>query len=266
LPLPCFNLTAIYEGLVGDTGDPGLAPDFFSVNMDLTINPWIEGRKADEQLLLTSLTPPVTALLIPVPASIQNGVLVLPRQSAPSNQVNDPTQSNIPGVELWAKSALLNIGSARLLYDIIPGPCSIYGKTFQFDQFTIAAPDIEPPMPYSVTIVNTTGGTYLATVAAQGSIKTTTPLAWNATTTALQTALAALPNVGTGNVTVGGTPGAWVVTFGGALAGQAVALSTDPTLLTGATTDTVSEAIVDAIVSTTVDLTTAARVTDASST
>lgn len=262
LPLTYFNLTAIYEGLVADTGDPGLSPDFFRPYMDMTINPWIEGRKNDEQLRLTGLTPPVTALLIPIPASIQNGVLVLPRQSAPSNQVNDPTQSDTPGVRLWAKSSLLNIGSYRLLYDIIPGPCTIYGKTYRFDPFTFAAPTIEPPLPYLVTIAGApTGGAWAATVTALGSSATAAGLAPTATAVAVQAALTGLSNVGAGNMTVTGSAGGpYTVTPAGALAGHPVALSGDGSALSGSLNAAVN---VDAIVSTTLDLTTVTRVTDA---
>jgi hypothetical protein len=44
------------------------------------------------------------------------------------------------------------------------------------------------------------------------------PIQWNATPAGLQSALQATSTIGTGNVSVGGTSGAWVVTFTGALA------------------------------------------------
>jgi hypothetical protein len=262
LPLTYFQLNATYQGIVGDTGDPGLSPDFFTVNMDLTLNGRVEGAGADEQLLLTNLTPPVTALMVPVPASIQNGVLVLPRQLAPSTEVNDPTQSAIPGLRLVAKSSLLNIGESRLLYDVQPGTATIYGKSYRFDPFTFAAPTVEPPMPYTLTIVGTpTAGTFAVRVVALGVTGITTALAFNATAATVQAALVALGNVGSGNVVVTGPAGGpYALTFGGALTGQPVALSGDGTLLTGGTNEAV---IADAVVSAMLDLTTVARVVDA---
>lgn len=161
LPLTYFQLDATYEGLVGDTGDTGLNPDFFKVYMDLTLSARIEGRGGDVQILLPTLTPPVTGLLVPIPAQIRNGQLMLPRQPAPSAETNDPTQELTPGVRLWAKSALLNLGTARLLYDVIPGDASIYGKTYRFDRFTFAAPTVElvaydPANPVRVDLTTVT--------------------------------------------------------------------------------------------------------------
>lgn len=255
LPLTYFQLNANYEGLVADTGDPGLSPDFFRVYMDLTLNPRIEGHANDDTVLLSSLVPPITALMVPIPAAINNGQLVLPRQSAPSNQTDDPTQSNIPGVRLWAKSALLGIGSSRLIYDVIPGVASIYGRQYQFDPFTFAAPDIEPPMPYTITISGApTGGTYLPSVnGAPG-----TALAPNASSTNVAAALVACSTVGAGNVAVVGSAGGpYTATFGGALAGQAVALTLDGSLLSGGTLPAVNA---DVVVSTVLDLTTVPRI------
>lgn len=72
--------------------------------------------------------------------------------------------------------------------------------------------------------VGSSAGTFTLTYKGQ----TTAPIVYNATNTAVQTALRALSTIGT-NCTVRGGPGpgtAWVVTFTGALA-------QDPTLLTG---------------------------------
>lgn len=64
-----------------------------------------------------------------------------------------------------------------------------------------------------VTLTNNpTGGTYTLTFGAQ----TTTPLAHNASTATVQAALAALTNIGAGNVTVTGTPTSYTVTFSAA--------------------------------------------------
>jgi hypothetical protein len=58
------------------------------------------------------------------------------------------------------------------------------------------------------------GGTF--TLSFEGA--TTGSLAYDATTGTVQTALRALPTINGANITVTGTPGAWVLTFGGTLA------------------------------------------------
>jgi hypothetical protein len=70
----------------------------------------------------------------------------------------------------------------------------------------------------SVTITGATGGTFTLTYLGQ----TTSALAFSATTGEVQTALQALSTIGSGNATVSGSAGAYVVTFAGALAGIAV--------------------------------------------
>lgn len=79
-----------------------------------------------------------------------------------------------------------------------------------------------------------TGGTFTLTF--QGS--TTDPIAYNATAATVQAALRALPNIGSGDVTCTGGPlpgTAVTATFGGALAGQDVAVMTATSSLTGGT-------------------------------
>jgi hypothetical protein len=62
----------------------------------------------------------------------------------------------------------------------------------------------------TVTLTNTpTGGTYTLTFGSQ----TTSALAHNASVSAVQTALAAMTNIGAGNVTVTGTPTSYTVVF-----------------------------------------------------
>lgn len=66
----------------------------------------------------------------------------------------------------------------------------------------------------SVAVSGTpTGGTFRLRFGAD----TTTALAYNATTAAMQTALRALPSIGPTGVTVSGTPPTYVLTFGGSL-------------------------------------------------
>lgn len=77
-----------------------------------------------------------------------------------------------------------------------------------------------------------TGGTFTLTY--EGA--TTAPIAYNATTTAVQAALAALSTIGAGNVAVSGMAGDWVVSFGGVLASATASVMTaDGSGLTGGT-------------------------------
>ncbi|WP_280420650.1 hypothetical protein [Nocardia carnea] len=76
-----------------------------------------------------------------------------------------------------------------------------------------------------------TGGTYTLSFGGQ----TTAPIAYNAASTVVETALEALSSIGTGNVTVTGT-GPWAVEFTGQLAETNFPLMTaDGTALTGGT-------------------------------
>lgn len=82
-----------------------------------------------------------------------------------------------------------------------------------------------------------TGGTFTLTL----DNRQTTPIAYNATAAAIQTALEALPNIGAGNVTVTGA-GPYTVTFVGALAKRPIPNLTATHALTGGTTPTVTVA------------------------
>jgi len=87
----------------------------------------------------------------------------------------------------------------------------------------------------TLTITGTpTGGTFVITFDGQ----TTTALAYNASTAVVQAALQALPNIGSGNVTVAGgaLPGtAITMTFVGEMAGKRQTLATVYASLTGGT-------------------------------
>lgn len=91
----------------------------------------------------------------------------------------------------------------------------------------------------TVTITGTpTGGTFTLTYSGQ----TTGNIAYNATNTAVQTALEALSNLAPGDVTVTGGPGPgtpWVVTFASSL-GNVTQMTANGALLTGGTTPTVT--------------------------
>lgn len=92
----------------------------------------------------------------------------------------------------------------------------------------------------TVTITGTpTGGTFTLTYDSQ----TTAAIAYNATAAAVKSALEALSNIGTGDITAtgGALPGtAVVVTFGGSLSGTNVTQMTATGSLTGGTTPAVA--------------------------
>lgn len=85
-----------------------------------------------------------------------------------------------------------------------------------------------------------TGGTFPLTFAGQ----TTSGLAFNATTAVVQTALQGLSSIGSGNATVGGSAGNYVVTFAGTLAETAVAaITSSGASLTGGTSPGVTVSV-----------------------
>ena len=105
-----------------------------------------------------------------------------------------------------------------------PGDWSVYKVTF--DIF----PDSQGVTSYTYTELNdkVTPSNWTSTVTGSAGTQTytvdgqsTSALAYNAATSALQTALAGLSTVGNGNVTVGGTVGAYTIALanGGALSG-----------------------------------------------
>lgn len=107
----------------------------------------------------------------------------------------------------------------------------------------------------TVTVANATGGTFTLTYNGQ----TTAPIAWNAATTAVAAALNALSNLD--GVTVGGTAGAWTVTFPAAL-GNVNQMTIDGTALT----DDGTTAHTQSVATTTPGTTTAATIAVATTT
>ena len=83
----------------------------------------------------------------------------------------------------------------------------------------------------SVSLNGATGGTF--TLAYSG--QTTAAIAYNATAAEVQAALVALSNIGSGDVTVTGSEGTFVVTFTGSLAATDVSAITAISLLTANT-------------------------------
>lgn len=86
-----------------------------------------------------------------------------------------------------------------------------------------------------LTIANATGGTFDVTIPAHGNqfAQTATGIAYNATAADVANALAALPGVGAGNVSVTFGSSAWTVTFNRSL-GDVPQMTTSVTNLTGA--------------------------------
>lgn len=93
----------------------------------------------------------------------------------------------------------------------------------------------------TVTITGSpTGGTFTLTFDGE----TTGAIAHNAANTAVQSALAALPNIGTGNITVTGSAGGpYVCTFTGELAGYNLPTMSATGSFTGGTTPSVAVAV-----------------------
>lgn len=82
---------------------------------------------------------------------------------------------------------------------------------------------------FTVGVGAATGGTFTLTYKSQ----TTTGIAYNATSSAVQSALTALSSIGAGNVTVTGAAPTWTVTMAGTLANDATVMTGSGTSLTG---------------------------------
>jgi hypothetical protein len=72
--------------------------------------------------------------------------------------------------------------------------------------------------------ITVSGSPSSGTMVLQYGVNFTSALPLTTTTSALQTALRGLTSIGASNVTVGGSPGAWTVTFTGAFANKPVEL------------------------------------------
>lgn len=84
-------------------------------------------------------------------------------------------------------------------------------------------PNFAAGLTNTIQDISINGGPTSGTFTLKLDTQTTGPIAYNATATAVQSALAALSNVGTGNVSVTGPAGSpYLVTFQGALAATAV--------------------------------------------
>ncbi len=123
---------------------------------------------------------------------------------------------------------------------------SIIPAGIQYLRFGQVCCKVTTPQVSTVTIGGTpTGGTFLINVTAQGSLQATAAIPFNATTAAVQSALQALGNVGTNNVTVGGTAGSqYTVTFTGTVGVPVI--TADGTNLTGGTSPSASASLLPA--------------------
>lgn len=162
LALSYFQLDGTYRGVIPDTFDPGLGPDFFNVWCDVTLTIRVEGGAKDSalELRLPSLTPPQTVLLVPVLARIETGTLRLPRAEAPASET--PTgperaeQEAATGVRLLAKSTALGLDAKKLLCDVKFGPARIIGQQWRFSDFTFECPTVETYDPENPTKIDLT--------------------------------------------------------------------------------------------------------------
>lgn len=144
--------------------------------------------------------------------------------SAKNNKKVKTTVQNLSSSTVWVGNALV-IGTGG-------GVSLAAGKRQDFDGIdAIYAVGPGTNEVQLVTIVTGSAGTFTLSFGGQ----TTGNIAFGASTSTVQTALRALSTIGSTGCTVGGSAGAWTVTFTGPLANTNVALLTiDPALLTAA--------------------------------
>jgi hypothetical protein len=97
----------------------------------------------------------------------------------------------------------------------------------------------------TVTILGSPGsGSFTLTLAIGNNVQTTSAIGFNPTAAQVLAALVALPNVGTGNVTVtGNVGGPFTVTFVGSLGAQVIPVMTTVSALTGGSNPSVEASI-----------------------
>lgn len=133
-------------------------------------------------------------------------------------------------VETFEGIAKVGIESLQITTTTGVGPVAGYGGASHANTVQVVTVSGAP-----------TGGTFTLSYGGQ----TTSAIAYNAATSAVQSALEALSGIGAGNVLVTGTAGSsYTLTFQGALGNQSIALlSANGTALTGGTSPTVKVAI-----------------------
>ncbi len=120
--------------------------------------------------------------------------------------------------------------------EMVEVPLCANGSVAAREQITCSAPVNEVQ---TLTITGSpTGGTWTATFKGD----TTKPIAYNASPAAVALELASLKTIGAGNVSVGGSVGAWAVTFQGLLGNTNVPAMTVTGSLTGGTSPSIAAA------------------------
>lgn len=114
-------------------------------------------------------------------------------------------------------------------------PAAVRGKDIDVYIGTPIANEVQ-----TVTLTGATGGTFTLSYSSQ----TTSALAYNASASAVQTALEGLSNLAPGDVAVSGSPGGpYTITFGGTLTGvDAATIVADASSLTGGGTPSIAVA------------------------
>ncbi|MCU8693950.1 hypothetical protein OE265_20880 [Mycobacteroides abscessus] len=150
--IPWFKCVGLYGNIVPDTLDSGYRPDHFKPWGAVTFTPRIAGpdNKLDPpepQFRLTAHTPPITLLLVPFDARIENGVLKLPRLDAPAGENPTPTeidqQRASVGLDMIANSTALQLASGyKLVYQVQFGTMKVLGKEHTFGSFWFVAPTV----------------------------------------------------------------------------------------------------------------------------
>jgi len=112
-----------------------------------------------------------------------------------------------------------------------------HGRFFEYSNATNGTNAV-----YTVTLTGTPAGggfTLKFTDPDTGQVQETASIAYNAASSAVTSALTALPGIGSGNVTTSGSAGGpWTITFQGALAAMPITLAFGTNGLTGGTNPT----------------------------
>jgi len=168
-----------------------------------------------------------------VPNSMANLSAAFPATSRNYVTLDETTEDimDCTGQELLLE--LLTGRIARLTLDFDGDPNIIAGLTA--GAFGVAAAPAGGTSETQTLTITATGGTFSLTVSVGANSQTTAPLPFNATSADIEAAIAALSNVGPGDITVAGD-GPHVFTFGADLGSQDVQLITVNTFgLTGGT-------------------------------
>lgn len=168
--IPWFRAVWHAGGIVPDTLDSGYRPDYLTPWADVTFTPHIvDGAnrvvRGEPQLRLTNHAPPLTLMLVPFAARLEDGVLKLPRLPAPAGENPTPTevaeQEAAEGVEMVANSTVLQLQAEhKLVYEVSVGTMKLLGKQHQFDPMWFAAPTVDdyvpPPGDWTPPVVDLT--------------------------------------------------------------------------------------------------------------